>query len=79
MMNSLTSTFTMFMDKPVPFHPFVSCLTSYGGFIQFVEERVSHDWCCAIDASKMNDELNWQSDETFETGIQKNVEWYLNT
>ena len=69
MMNSPTSTFTMLMDKPAPFLPFVSCLSSYGDFIQFVEERVSHDWYCAIDASKMNGELDWQPDENFETGI----------
>jgi len=31
----------------------------------------------AIDATKMNDELDWKPDETFETGIRKTVKWYL--
>ena len=31
-----------------------------------------------IDASKINKELGWQPQETFESGIQKTVEWYLN-
>jgi len=78
-MNNLTSTFTMFMDKPVPFLSFGSCLTSHGDFIQFVEDRAGHDWRDAIDVSKVNDVLDWQPAETFETGIRKTVEWYLNT
>ena len=31
----------------------------------------------AIDASKISDELNWTPNETFETGIKKTVQWYL--
>ncbi len=45
--------------------------------ITFVKDRAGHDWRYAIDASKMNDELNWQPSETFETGIRKTVKWYL--
>jgi len=46
--------------------------------ISFVQDRAGHDWRYAIDATKMNDELNWQPAETFETGIRKTIEWYLN-
>ena len=45
--------------------------------ITFVQDRAGHDWRYAIDATKMNDMLNWQPDETFETGIRKTVAWYL--
>lgn len=46
--------------------------------ISFVTDRLGHDWRYAIDATKMNNELGWQPDETFETGIRKTVKWYLN-
>jgi dTDP-glucose 4,6-dehydratase len=45
--------------------------------ISFVQDRAGHDWRYAIDATKMNDELDWRPDETFETGIRKTVKWYL--
>jgi len=45
--------------------------------ITFVQDRAGHDWRYAIDATKMNHELDWQPDETFETGIRKTVSWYL--
>ena len=45
--------------------------------ISFVKDRPGHDWRYAIDATKMHKELNWKPDETFETGIRKTVEWYL--
>jgi len=46
--------------------------------ITFVQDRAGHDWRYAIDATKMNGELGWQPDETFETGIRKTIQWYLN-
>ncbi|MDQ6962318.1 MAG: dTDP-glucose 4,6-dehydratase, partial [Mariprofundaceae bacterium] len=45
--------------------------------ISFVTDRAGHDWRYAIDASKMANELEWKPKETFETGIQKTVAWYL--
>jgi len=45
--------------------------------ITYVQDRPGHDWRYAIDAAKMGSELNWQPDETFETGIRKTVAWYL--
>lgn len=46
--------------------------------ITFVEDRKGHDMRYAIDASKLSIELNWTPEETFETGIRKTVDWYLN-
>ena len=51
---------------------------SYKQQITFVKDRPGHDLRYAIDASKINKELGWQPQETFESGIQKTVEWYLN-
>lgn len=46
--------------------------------IEFVTDRPGHDFRYAIDASKIERELGWTPDETFETGLRKTVEWYLN-
>ena len=51
---------------------------SYESLITFVEDRPGHDLRYAIDASKIGNELGWKPEETFETGIRKTVEWYLN-
>lgn len=51
--------------------------TPYAEQITFVTDRPGHDRRYAIDASKMSAELNWQPQETFETGLRKTVEWYL--
>lgn len=51
---------------------------SYREQISFVKDRPGHDMRYAIDASKMQTELGWVPVETFETGIEKTVEWYLN-
>jgi dTDP-glucose 4,6-dehydratase len=45
--------------------------------IAFVADRLGHDRRYAIDARKIERELNWQPKETFETGIRKTIEWYL--
>ena len=51
---------------------------SYREQITFVKDRPGHDMRYAIDASKIERELGWVPAETFETGIVKTVEWYLN-
>jgi len=56
---------------------FRSPVTSHQSLISFVTDRAGHDWRYAIDASRMGNELGWQPAETFETGIRKTVEWYL--
>ena len=51
---------------------------SYESWITFVKDRPGHDLRYAIDAAKIKNELGWSPTETFETGIRKTVEWYLN-
>jgi dTDP-glucose 4,6-dehydratase len=50
---------------------------SYAAQIGFVPDRPGHDRRYAIDAGKIEHELGWRPDETFETGIRKTVAWYL--
>ena len=49
----------------------------YKDLITFVDDRLGHDLRYAIDASKMERELEWVPYETFESGLRKTVEWYL--
>jgi dTDP-glucose 4,6-dehydratase len=60
----------MAADKP-------SGVTYYRDLITFVKDRPGHDARYAIDASKIEGELGWVPDETFETGLHKTVQWYL--
>lgn len=50
---------------------------SYRDLITHVKDRPGHDLRYAIDASKIQKELGWAPEETFETGIRKAVQWYL--
>lgn len=50
----------------------------YESLITFVKDRPGHDLRYAIDATKINNELGWAPEETFDSGIRKTVEWYLN-
>ena len=50
---------------------------SYATQISYVTDRPGHDKRYAIDASRIRDELGWEPAETFETGIEKTVAWYL--
>lgn len=52
--------------------------TSYCKQITYVADRLGHDRRYAIDADKISRELGWKPLETFESGIRKTVEWYLN-
>jgi dTDP-glucose 4,6-dehydratase len=45
--------------------------------ISFVPDRPGHDQRYAIDPTKLESELGWRADETFETGIEKTVRWYM--
>ncbi|WP_375396533.1 dTDP-glucose 4,6-dehydratase [uncultured Sphingomonas sp.] len=50
---------------------------SYATQIGYVADRPGHDKRYAIDASRIRDELGWEPAETFESGIEKTVRWYL--
>lgn len=53
-------------------------LAHYRDLITFVADRPGHDLRYAIDAAKIQKELGWVPEETFETGLRKTVQWYLN-
>ncbi len=59
------------LDKRVPIS------RSYKELITFVEDRAGHDKRYAIDATKIERELGWKAYESFESGIEKTVKWYL--
>ena len=50
---------------------------NYRDLITFVKDRPGHDFRYAINASKIQSELGWVPEETFETGLRKTVKWYL--
>lgn len=50
----------------------------YRDLITYVKDRPGHDMRYAIDAGKIERELGWRPEETFETGMRKTVNWYLN-
>ena len=54
-----------------------SGVINYRDLITFVKDRPGHDARYAIDASKIERELGWVPEETFETGLRKTVQWYL--
>ena len=64
------------LDELCPKHP--NNINSYHELITFVTDRPGHDARYAIDATKIHQELNWMPEETFETGLRKTVEWFLN-
>tara|TARA_Y100000590_G_scaffold462361_1_gene626259 strand:+ start:101 stop:1147 length:1047 start_codon:yes stop_codon:yes gene_type:complete len=50
---------------------------SYKDLITFVKDRPAHDFRYAIDSAKIKNEIGWTPKETFQTGIKKTVNWYL--
>jgi dTDP-glucose 4,6-dehydratase len=52
-------------------------IAEYKELITFVKDRPGHDLRYAIDASKIESDLGWKPQETFETGLRKTVQWYL--
>ena len=52
-------------------------ISSFSELITFVSDRAGHDSRYAIDASKIQKKLDWVPSETFETGLRKTVQWYV--
>ncbi|NOI68726.1 dTDP-glucose 4,6-dehydratase [Vibrio sp. 99-8-1] len=72
----VVETICTLLEELVPIKP--QGVTYYQDLIIYVKDRPGHDNRYAIDASKIQRELGWSPEETFETGIRKTVEWYLN-
>lgn len=63
------------LDELAPEKP--AGVVKYETLITYVADRPGHDMRYAIDATKIEEELGWVPEETFESGIRKTVEWYL--
>lgn len=71
----VVKTICELLEELVPQKP--AGVAQYADLITFVTDRPGHDVRYAIDASKIERELGWTPDESFETGIRKTVTWYL--
>ena len=69
-------TLCAILDEKRPQHP--GDISRYEELITHVTDRPGHDQRYAIDADKIEQELGWVPEETFETGMMKTVDWYLN-
>ncbi|MGZ7846671.1 dTDP-glucose 4,6-dehydratase [Haemophilus sp. SZY H57] len=69
-------TICLLLEELVPNKP--TGVEKYEDLITYVKDRPGHDVRYAIDAAKIARELGWKPQETFESGIRKTVEWYLN-
>ena len=69
-------TICSLLEELVPNKP--EGVAKYEDLITYVKDRPGHDVRYAIDATKIGRELGWKPQETFESGIRKTVEWYLN-
>lgn len=73
----IVHTVCALLDELRPLPTNNSPLPSYRSLITYVTDRPGHDRRYAIDASKIERELGWKPAETFDTGIRKTVQWYL--
>lgn len=71
----VVQTLCRHLDILLPEHP--TDISEYSDLITYVKDRPGHDMRYAIDASKIERELGWKPNETFETGLKKTVKWYL--
>ncbi|MBG5986033.1 dTDP-glucose 4,6-dehydratase [Proteus vulgaris] len=71
----VVKTICNLLDELVPNKPL--SITKYSDLITYITDRPGHDLRYAIDATKIKNELNWTPEETFESGLRKTLEWYL--
>jgi len=71
----VVNTICELLEELVPQKP--AGIKSYKDLITYVTDRAGHDVRYAIDAQKIAKELHWTPQETFESGIKKTVQWYL--
>lgn len=71
----VVTTLCALLQEMVPQTP--AGVARYADLITYVTDRPGHDLRYAIDASKIERELGWRPEETFESGIRKTVSWYL--
>ena len=71
----VVKTICAILDELRPEHP--EGIERYEDLITYVTDRPGHDMRYAIDADKIKQTLNWVPEETFESGIEKTVKWYL--
>ena len=74
----VVETICKILEELLPIKNSTLNIQNYKNLITFVADRPGHDIRYAIDATKISNKLNWQPQETFETGIKKTVQWYLN-
>lgn len=72
----VVNTICSLLEELVPNTP--PGVTHYQDLITYVKDRPGHDVRYAIDASKIERDLGWKPQESFESGIRKTIEWYLN-
>ena len=68
----IATTICSILDRRVPLRK-----GSYRDLISFVKDRAGHDRRYAIDSSKIENELGWRPQESFNSGINKTIDWYL--
>lgn len=71
----VVNTICHYLDKNISDKP--DQIKSFSQLIRFVEDRPGHDEKYAIDYSKISRELNWKPSESFDSGIQKTISWYI--
>lgn len=69
----VVNTICALLDELLP----KSCFRPHASLISFVEDRPGHDRRYAVDAGKIRRRLGWTPAETFESGLNKTVKWYL--
>ena len=73
----IVQTLCNILDTVKPASETSGSILSYSELMTFIKDRPGHDRRYAINAAKIQTELDWQPSESFETGIQKTVQWYL--